>query len=186
MKVIVDSVDDVLYMSFYIYGLEMMFGSSNIHFSSKPFKDLSREARYTKSTRFIVKKDGKERRYVIHCSDSYLLNEELYDWCDVYGCVNANFARTPERFHEKIVALCPSFGIRCWNAPKTIYHAFANFPKDGTSVRKFLGKHKRLLQRPQYKDYFSQDSQFPILNPHTYFFSLHYGIVMSGTKTTME
>lgn len=167
MKVIVDPVDDILYMSFYVYGLEMKYGSSNIHFSPKPFRDLSREARCTKSTRFIVEKDGKERRYVIHCNDSYRVNEELYDWCDVYGCVNANLAKTPEQFHEKNVALCPSFGIRCWNAPETIYHAFANFPKDGSSVRKFFGKHKRLLQRPQYKDYVSQDSRFSISNTQT-------------------
>lgn len=155
MKVIIDPVDDILYVSFYVYGLGKMYGSNNVHFSSKPFKDLSLETRYTKSTRFIIENDGKERNYVIHCNDSYQINEELYDWCDVYGCVNANFAKTPEKYHQKLVALCPSFGIRCWNLPQALYYACANLPIDGTSVRKFFGKHKRLLQRPRYSDYFS-------------------------------
>lgn len=153
MKVIVDPVDDILYMSFYVYGLTRLFGSDNIHFSPKPFAELSTESRHTKSTRFIVNKKGLERRYVIHCDDTYKIHEELYNWCDVYGCVNANFEKTPSKYHKKMVSLCPSFGICCWNFPQTIYHAFAYLPKDGSSVRKFIGKHKRLLQRPKYSAY---------------------------------
>lgn len=167
MKVIVDPVDDILYMSFYIYGLTVLFGSDNIRFSPKPFAFLSTESRHTKSTRFIMENNGTERLFVIHCDDTNEIHEELYNWCDVYGCVNANFAKTPERLHEKIVALCPSFGIRCWNTPKTIFHALSNLPKNGTPVRKFFGKHKRLLQRPQYKDYVSQHSQLTIPQPQS-------------------
>jgi hypothetical protein len=158
MKVVIDPVDDILYMSFYVYGLQKVLGSGNVKFSSAPFSSLSTVARHTKSTRFIIEKDGKERKYVIHCDDTYQIHEELYNWCDVYGCVNTNFAKTPEAFHKRLVSLCPSFGMRCWNWPQTLFHAFANLPKDGTSMRKFLGKHKRLLDRPVYSDYVSKAS----------------------------
>ena len=164
MNVIIDPVDDILYMSFYVYGLTKLFGSNNICFSPEPFALLSTKSRHSKSTRFIIKKDGSERKYVIHCDDTYSIHEELYNWCDVYGCVNANYAKTPKKYHQKLVSLCPSFAIRCWNLPQTIYHALCNRPNDGTSARKFFGKHKRLLQRPKYSDYSSPDSQFPILN----------------------
>ena len=153
MKVIIDPVDDILYMSYYVYGLTKLFGSDNVKFSPKPFAELSTESRHTKSTRFIVEKDGKELRYVIHGDDTCQIHEELYRWCDVYGCVNANFDKTPEQYHQKLVSLCPSFGICCWSFFQSIWNAFAHLPKDGTSVRKFLGKHKRLLGRPSYSDY---------------------------------
>jgi len=166
MKVIIDPVDDILYMSFYVYGLTKLFGSDNVKFSPKPFVELSSESRHTKSTRFIVEKDGKKRRYVIHGDDTYQIHEELYRWCDVYGCVNANFDKTPEKYHQKLVSLCPSFGVRCWNLSQIIYHAIRNCPKDGTSVRKFFGKHKRLHQRPQYSDYLS----FSSIEGHYIFF----------------
>lgn len=153
MKVIIDPVDDILYMSYYVYGLTELFGSGNVSFSPQLFTELSTESRHTKSTRFIVEKDGKERRYVIHGDDTYQIHDELYRWCDVYGCVNANFDKTPEKYHQKLVSLCPSFGIRCWSISQSVWNAFAHLPKDGTSVRKFLGKHKRLLGRPSYSDY---------------------------------
>lgn len=159
MKVIIDPVDDILYMSFYVYGLTKLFGSNNVCFSPEPFTLLSTKSRHSKSTRFIIKKDGFERRYVIHCDDTYIIHEELYNWCDVYGCVNANYAKTSKKYHQKLVSLCPSFAIRCWNLPQTIYHALCNRPNDGTSARKFFGKHKRLLQRPRYEDYFSKTSR---------------------------
>ena len=77
----------------------------------------------------------------------------MYRWCDVYGCVNANFDKTPEKYHQKLVSLCPSFGVRCWSIFQSVWNAFAHLPKDGTSVRKYWGKHKRLLDRPTYSDY---------------------------------
>lgn len=159
MKVIVDSVDDILYMSFYIYGLEMLVGRNNVLYSSESFDNLSIDARHTKSIRFVVDTIGEQKNYVIHCDDFYQINEELYNWCDVYGSVNANFAKTPEKYQEKLVALCPSFGIRCWNLPQTVLQAIRNVPRDGTSVRKFFGKHKRLLMRPKYSEYFNREME---------------------------
>jgi len=155
MKVIVDPADDILYKSFYIYGLGKLFGERNVSFSSKPFEELSWTSRNTKSLRFVIVKEHTMRRYVVACNDTYDVIQELYDWCDCYGSVNANFAKTPSEFHEKLVSLCPSFSVRCWGFPQTISHAICNYSRDERSARKFFGKYKRLLQRPDYEEYIS-------------------------------
>ena len=158
MRIIIDPVDDVLYTSFYVYGLESLFGKRNVVYSSNFFGDLTSESRHTKSTRFVVDKEGYIKKYVIHCNDSYQINEELYEWSDVYGCVNANFDKTPKKYHKKLISLCPSFGVRCWNFPETWFHAVSDWPRSEASLRKFLGKHKRLLGRPSYSDYLLKES----------------------------
>ena len=63
--------------------------------------------------RFIVCSDiYKQKKYFIHTNDPYQLNEENYNWCDIYGCVNANFTHYPKDEYTKLVSLAPSFGIR--------------------------------------------------------------------------
>lgn len=153
IKIIIDPVDDILYTSFYVYGLENLFGKGKVFYSSDLFTGLSWESRHSHSMRFVVDSGNSQKKYVVYCGDSNRINEELYDWCDVYGSVNANFAKTSERYHQKLVSLCPSFGVRCWNAPQTWFHAIIDWPGSKSTVRKFLGKHKRLLQRPKYEDY---------------------------------
>ena len=159
MKVIVDNADDILYKSFYVYGLKELFGQKSVVFSSRPFAELTKRARNTKSMRFLLQGLGTFTRYVIDCNDSYEIDEELYNWCDVYGSVNANFSKTPEKYHEKLVSLCPSFGVRCWNTPQTIFHALCDWPSSKSSMKKFFGKHKRLLSRQAYLDYLATDCE---------------------------
>lgn len=153
MKVIVDPADDILYKSFYIYGLMKHFGPHNVSFSDGPFMDLSWQSRNSKSMRFVVIDGSSERRFVIACDDTWKVIGELYDWSDVYGSVNANYANTPQHYHRKLVSLCPSFAVRCWGVPQTLVRAFCNYSHDEKSARKFFGKYKRLLQRPVYEDY---------------------------------
>ena len=173
MKVIIDPADDILYKSFYVFGLEKLFGRNNVSYNGRYFSELSVTARNTKSMRFVLVNDDRQSRYVIECNDSYKINKELYDWCDVYGSVNANFSKTPKEFHEKLVALCPSFGVRCWNVPQTVYHALCNYHGSGSGFKKFLGKHKRMLQRVAYDCYFSpiEETSSPMAE-NTYVFFL--------------
>ena len=153
MKVIVDPLGNILYKSFYIYGLEHYKGIDTVSYSSAPFCELSENVRNSKSLRFITRMNGVEKRCVINCNDSYQICPELYDWCDVYGSVNANFALTDEKYHSKLVSLCPSFAIRCWSIPKTLCMCFRKQNVSNGSIRKHIGKYKRLLQRPQYESY---------------------------------
>jgi glycosyltransferase involved in cell wall biosynthesis len=141
-RVVIDPINNVYYSGFYIKALIDRFGVGNIIFSTKPFKDIS--ARID-NFNFVVYNNDEEQRYTIHFDDSYKIKEELYDWCDVYGNVNANFANTPAKFHPKLVSLVPSFGVRIWNLPQTLYYSITNGCKvfRDTDLRKFLGKYRR-------------------------------------------
>ena len=150
MKAIIDPADDILYKSYYIYALEKLLG---VVFKGDKFTSLSPQSRNTKSIRFIIDDGNHQRRYMISCNDSYQIIPELYDWCDVYGSVNANFEKTPTEFHSKLVSLCPSFAVRCWPLSKTFFNALFSFPQRGSNVRKHFGKYKRLLERQQYTEY---------------------------------
>ena len=171
MKVIIDNADDILYKSFYVYGLAELFGQNSLCFSSRPFVELTKRARNTKSMRFLLHGSGTSRRFVIDCNDSYEIDEELYNWCDVYGSINANYSKTPEKYHEKLVSLCPSFGVRCWNMPQAVFHALCDWPLSESSMKKFFGKHKRLLSRPAYLDYLAVDYKRGVDDNYVFFLS---------------
>ncbi len=156
-KVIIDSASNILYKSFYVYALTERFGVSHVSFSSEPFKDLAHTTREHGGMVFIIRENTKTIRYVISVDDSYCVNDELYQWCDVYGSVNANFALTPKKYHAKLVSLCPSFGIRCWSLPQTIYYGIHNYLDFHPSRPKnFLGRHKAMYQRTPYSDYLTK------------------------------
>ena len=62
MKIIIDPEDDIQYMSFYIKGLEEMFGRESVVFNHKAFDELPSEERHTRTMRFIIKTGSSERR----------------------------------------------------------------------------------------------------------------------------
>ena len=148
-KVIIDSDCNLVYASFYIQGLYQLFGKRNVSFGrleGKPAQlgDLC----------FVVHHgDGKERKYSLMLTDSYKVIETLYDWCDVYGSVNANFAKTPQKFHDKLVSLCPSFGVRIWSLPRAFSFALIDQAGIKVPVKKRMGKARRMTHRLPYSAY---------------------------------
>ena len=62
MKIIIDPEDDIQYMSFYIKGLEDLFGRDNVVFSYNAFTELPSNERHTRTMRFILKHGISERR----------------------------------------------------------------------------------------------------------------------------
>jgi len=153
MKILVDTADDIQYKSMYIYALLQRFGIDSIHFADRPFEDLSKEARNTKSMRFIIKDTTKERRFVIHCNDQHTINDELYEWADVYGNVNTNYNATSQNRQAKLVSLCPSFAIRYTTKARGICMALATMPNAHINPKKHLGRWKRMLHRLPYEVY---------------------------------
>lgn len=144
----IDTASDILYSSFYIKALQVKFKNHSIHFTSVPFKDLSLEDRLSVML-FIIKTGNTERRFAIDMSDQNHIHQSLYDWSDIYGHVNCPL----DNHQEKLKALCPSFGVRCWDIPSTIRHIHLASQQNTDSLRKIIGKHYRMLRRPQYEDY---------------------------------
>lgn len=143
-KVIIDPLVNIYYASFYIYGLVKLFGKKAIIYDEKPFREISDRS----NLNFIIIDKNKETKYTINFDDSYKIKEDVYRWCDIYGNVNANFEKTENKFHEKLISLAPSFGIRFLNCYQTYFLAFNNLLKieSKLNVRKFLGKYKRQLR----------------------------------------
>ncbi len=108
MKVIVDPRSSYSYGSFYMEELKRLC-NNNIRYDLSPFKGLGLLGN---DMRFIIDNGGKQSRYFLHLNDSYQLIEQDYDWCDVYGCVNANYRHYPREQYPKLVSLVPSFGVR--------------------------------------------------------------------------
>lgn len=148
-RIIVSRGLNVFDASFYLLGLYQMFGKDNVRFGR-----LDREGeKAPHGFRFLLVRGSETVKYAISLADSYRINEDLYQWCDVYGNPNANFANTPEEFHKKMVSMCPSFGVRVWNLPQTVFHALCNVSARENTVRKCFGKYKRQYMRMAYPDY---------------------------------
>lgn len=153
MKIIVDIEDNIEYMGFYLKGLEEIFGHGKVHYSRRAFDDLPRETRFSHSVRFILKDGLQERRYVIDTTDPCTVNDTLYDWCDVYGSVNANRSRTPKEKQGKLVALCPSFAIRHVGITRAATGALHSLAVTRGDRHKQMGRWKRVMRRPRLEDY---------------------------------
>lgn len=158
MKVLIDPEDDIQYMSFYVKGLIDRYGRSSVVYCRDAFGELPDAERATRTMRFITKEGGREKRYVIDTNDSYRINETLYDWCDVYGSVNANRAKTPESMQGKLVSLCPSFAIRYTHPLQAWASAAAGVTRTCRPRRKYLGCWRRMLQRPRLEEYIPQQA----------------------------
>ena len=155
-EAIVNPLNHILYSSFYIYALRSVLGRESVRFDSSPFLCLSEGSRQARGVSFIIRQTGfADKKFFICGNDSYQIEEELYEWCDVYASVNANHGKTPGR--EKLVSLVPSFGIRIWNTCGTFLAALSNAVYYVKSIHEhklktFLGNYKRLLNRPYYTD----------------------------------
>lgn len=117
-KVYIDAGTNIPYGSFYIKGIVDMFGKNNVRFNSVLFSGL---APLGWNIRIIVLEGDQFRKFFIHTNDSYKIDLEQYNWCDVYGNVNANFEAYPRDLFPKQVSLVPSFGIRNFNIFETLF-----------------------------------------------------------------
>jgi Glycosyl transferases group 1. len=144
MRVIVDPSCNIPYCSYYLEGLNNLFGLK-VGFSSGPFEGLSSLG---KDLRFVVTGGGTERKYFIHADDSYKIRLNMYDWCDVYGSVNANYTHYPKESFGKLVSLVPSFAIRNYSLFGTVLHSLLNYSRAHRVVASWTA-YNRVLQREE-------------------------------------
>lgn len=168
MKVFICSHVDPYYSSFYIYGLEQLFGKKNIFYTIKGFEDILPNL-WEVYMAFIIEDDNESTKYVIDSNDFCSIKEEVYEWCDVYGHCNANFTKYSKDKYSKLVTLCPSFGIRCWNFWKTIWYCCSNICKlhfHVPSYKKYIWRYFRQFQRRPYSEY--TNHPIPIMENYIY------------------
>ena len=142
MIIIIDPFVNVYYASFYIRGLSEKFGNASLKVSNEPFRELKDRAN---CFNIVIRQNGETKKISIDAGDFDTIDASCYEWCDVYGKVNTNWAKTPKADYPKMVSLAPSFGIRLWDWKGTTYHALLNLVISGSysNARKFIGKYKR-------------------------------------------
>lgn len=145
MKVIIHPAANPLYAWFYIQALIQQFGKKNVSFSAKPFVDFPNDAHEVQLLFITIDESGKTTRYAIDTNDFHSVKSGVYDWCDVYGHCNANLKATPADQCDKLVSLCPGFGVRpesnpIWYALQAVSNAVQSHP---THLKRFMGKYLR-------------------------------------------
>lgn len=155
-KIYVDASCDILYSSYYIYGLQELFGKNKVKFTSKFFKDFRHDNHFFA---FVWVDKETIKKFIIDFTDSSNIDEAALNWCDVYGKINLE-----ENFDisEKILAIGPSFGIQIYGPFETIYYACSNYLKSLKRIpnkRRFFSDYKSQLNRPKYSEYRPEQSK---------------------------
>lgn len=153
--VYVDPLVNVNYAGFYIHGFYQIVGVKNVIFTNKPFLSLE-------NRKYCLNFVMDNKKYCIDFGETSDVKPKEYAWCDVYGHVNANLKNTPAEFHEKLVSLPPSFGIKLWSHADSFIYAWKNMWKTFYKVFPFkfiVNYRKQCRYRVYYEEY---DNSAPV------------------------
>lgn len=140
MKIIVDSRCTFNYATYYIWGLEEVFGSKNLQFDITPFKKLKYETpkELSSGLPFIIQAE-RDYRIFIDTQDVDIVYKDRYEWCDVYGKVNPTDSQCENL--SKLMPVGPEFGIQIYSKIRTLLLGIRNFVKS----RKCGSEHRTLI-----------------------------------------
>ena len=110
------------YYTYYLLGLEEVFGKRSLRFSCDGFPKFYEHGL---ALRFLVA-DDVERRVFISAGDGPGMNTKALAWCHRYAKVNLDPEVVPAHGREKVVPIGPSFGLRPSNLPNSITHTLLN------------------------------------------------------------
>lgn len=164
-KVYIDANSSIPYGSFYIEGLKDIFGNKNVLFSNKYFNDGYAVGWNIRLV--IASKMGGVKKYFIHTNDTYIIDKNMYNWCDVYGHVNANFKHFSKDEYPKLISLVPSFGINVFNKYESIYVALITL----------LKSYKTILGRTEWNKY-KEKSEINVIKNLRH----HFGRILKNNK----
>lgn len=146
--VYVDAACDLLYSSYYIYGLKKVFGK--VRFSSKYFSQFKHNNGYFP---VVIKDKDKLYKLVFDYGDTYKVDEFALEWSDVYGKININNDRFDLSNNPKVVTLGPGFGFKIYPKYKTIGLALLNYLRSWNRIPN---------KRRFFSDYWAQFKREPI------------------------
>lgn len=129
MKIIIDPRFGYRYETFYLEGVKMLFGKGCVSYDIHPFLDLKYETRnqYNSGTPLVVEDELACHKIFIDTEDRAKIEEDRYEWCDVYAKVNAAFGDTIK--YRKMLVLGPAFGIRIQSLPSALWLFVKNMSK---------------------------------------------------------
>ena len=148
-KVYIYGLSNVFYDSYYIKGLKEYFGVNTLHFNVTKFPNFG----YYYAMSIIVVYEDHEIKICIDSSDDDDIKQSQLDWCDYYGKANYNSSKIPAENGVKVIPIGPSFGIKIWSFPQTIFIAVRNYIRFKKVIRvqerklflmNYLSQYKRL------------------------------------------
>jgi len=139
------SACDIVYSSFYLEGLQQIFGWSNVRFSFKKFPAF----RQGTLAIIIVEKKQVIKKIVIDFHDRDDYNLQSLEWCDIYGKINVNKLSLPALHQQKIVPIGPGFATRVMGVFTFAAMALINYQKSKTVLVDKKGHFSNYLS--QYK-----------------------------------
>lgn len=164
-KISIDPRANIVYASYYIYGLKELKGHRNVSFNPVPFKDLIQNNGIDDFDHFFAFVDHESnKKYVVDFRDKNTYNPNALDWCHVYAKINFNstinsYIELSQDKKSKIIPIGPNFGINLYPI-FFIYPLFISnyliskiFLSVPVSARTFMSKYNWLLKRKQISNY---------------------------------
>ncbi|MCW2119460.1 hypothetical protein [Flavobacterium sp. 7A] len=98
----------------------------------------------------LIQEDELDVKLIIDSADSPCIDEDSLKWCDVYGKVNYISSSIPEIYGQRVQPIGPSFGIKIWSYPNSIFISIMNFIKCKEAIsnkREFFANYWRQNKR---------------------------------------
>lgn len=160
MKIIIDPACNIRYSSFYIQGLLDVYGASKVSFSRKEFLGLPKEKKertFDQYMAFTIINKSSKKSYIIDFRDTNDINFTAYSWCDFYAKINIDHHTMQSNDSNKLILIPPSFGIKIWNLPQTLFFGMMNYYKSKNQVPVrfpiFIKEYIAQYLRPRIADY---------------------------------
>jgi glycosyltransferase involved in cell wall biosynthesis len=140
---------NVYYDSFYLKGIKEVFSTYEFNIDKFP--------KFRQGVFAVLITDyDLNLKLIIDSNDSDEYNEDALKWCDTYGKVNYRDYSIPKEYSSKIKPIGPSFGIKIWSFPLTLFLVLYNFLKFRefiTDEREFIANYWRQYRRVPLKHY---------------------------------
>ena len=160
MNVIIDPRLKYNYASWYLLGIQKVFGHNHVSYNVYPFKELTyRNTRdYNSGFAFIIREQEHDTKVFISTEDKAVVFPDRYEWCDVYGMVNPTTEQVVQ--YEKLLPVGPECGITLHSKIKTIFIGCRNYIKGSkysnipfkTYLKDYLYLHIRRRRIEAYQD----------------------------------
>lgn len=123
-NIIVDPRFKINYASYYLYGIELIFGKKIIKYKCIKDIDINTDRDSRVGCAFIVETEIFEKKIFIDYGDWNEVHASYYQWADVYAKINVN----PDDVGlNKLMIIGPSFGLKLWNPLKSIFMGVKNY-----------------------------------------------------------
>jgi len=156
-KVIINPIIDLPYASYFIIGLQSVFGKRNVSFANTTQLNLFIIQEKILNISFLVIDSSTSETLKVsidHGDFNMILDQKTYEWADIYGKVNTNWKITPKDKYPKLVCLATNFGIRSFDFSESVYYSLKNYfvvrPKN---IKRYFAKYYKQKYKLRIKEY---------------------------------